>query len=112
MFNKIKKFFMDSRMSTTTIRHFVCYFLTVDGEKHSYSKFRYIDEDAIRCSGPEYIMMDIRSDGYIKDDNGIMYPLQNILSISWKCDDEIKDVYASEYKIFYDKNSKRKENNT
>lgn len=56
-------------------------------------------------------MYDVRSDGYIKDDNSVMYPLQNIVSISWVCDDEIENVYAKEYKVFYTKDSKRKEKN-
>ena len=111
MYNKIKKFFNDRR-TTTTIRHFICIFVTIDGKEHYYSKFKYIDENAIKCSGPEYIMYDIRRNEYIKDDNDIMYPLVNILSISWKCDDEIKNVYAEEYKVFYDKNSKRNKNNS
>ena len=111
MYNKIKKFF-NNQKPTTTIKHFICIFVTIDGKEHYYSKFRYIDENAIRCSGPEYIMYDIKCNGYIKDDKDIMYPLTNILSIFWKCDDEIKNVYIEEYKVFYNKNSKRKENNT
>lgn len=108
MFKRIKKIISDSAL-TTSIRHFSCNFVTVDGKEHFYSGFKYIDENAISCSGPEYIMYDVRSDGYIKDDNDIMYPLQNIISISWVCDDEIENVYAKEYKVFYTKDSKRKE---
>ena len=108
MFKRIKKIISDSAL-TTTIRHFTCNFVTVDGKEHSYSGFNYIDEDAISCSGPEYIMYNVRSDGYIKDDNDIMYPLPNIISISWACDDEIENVYVKEYKVFYTKDSKKKE---
>lgn len=108
MFERIKKLYSDSLL-TTTIRHFICNFITIDGKEHFYSGFNYIDEDAISCSGPEYIMYDVRSDGYIKDDNDIMYPLQNIISISWVCDDEIENVYVKEYKVFYTKDSKKKE---
>lgn len=50
----------------------------------------------------------VRSDGYIKDDNDVMYLLQNIISISWECDDEIENVYVEEYKTFYAKDSKKK----
>ena len=108
MFKRIKKNISDSAL-TTTIRHFTCNFVTVDGKEHSYSGFNYIDENAINCSGPEYIMYDVRSNGYIKDDNDIMYPLQNIISISWACDDEIENVYVEEYKTFYTKDSEKKE---
>ena len=108
MFKRIKKIISDSAL-TTTIRHFTCNFVTVDGKEHSYSGFKYIDEDTISCSGPEYIMYSIRSDGYIKDDNDIMYLLQNIISVSWACDDEIENVYVEEYKTFYTKDSKKKE---
>lgn len=54
-------------------------------------------------------MYSIRSDGYIKDDNNVMYLLQNIISVSWTCDDEVENVYVEEYKIFYTKDSKKKE---
>lgn len=108
MFKRIKKIISDSAL-TTTIRHFTCNFVTVDGKEHSYSGFKYIDEDVISCSGPEYIMYNVRSDGYIKDDNDIMYPLPNIISISWTCDDEIENVYVEEYKTFYTEDSKKKE---
>lgn len=108
MLNRIKKLYLDLTTDTTTIRHFICNFITVDGKSHFYSGFHYVDESALKCSGPEYIMYDIRSDGYIKDDNGVMYPLQNIISISWECDDEIENVYTKKYKVFYDRNSKRK----
>ena len=88
MFKYIKKNISDFAL-TTTIRHFTCNFVTVDEKEHSYFGFNYIDESAISCSGPEYIMYDVRSDGYIKDDNNVMYPLQNIISISWVCEEKM-----------------------
>ena len=88
----------------TTIKHYTCTFVTTDGKIHSYSKYRYIDENAIKCSGPEYIMIDIISNGYLKDDKDIMYPVSNIISISWKCDDEIDDIIQENYNVFYDRN--------
>lgn len=43
-------------------------------------------------------MTDVKSDGYLKDENGVMYPIQNIVSITWQVDCE-KTVIAkhSEY---------------
>ena len=40
--------------------------------------------ERLKCSVPEYIMLDITSAGYIRDENEIMYPLSNVVSIEWK----------------------------
>ena len=44
MFERIKKLYSDSGLITTTIRHFICNFVTIDGKEHSYSGFNYVDE--------------------------------------------------------------------
>ena len=64
MFERIKKLYSDSVLITTTIRHFICNFVTIDGKEHSYSGFNYVDESAISCNGPEYIlcMMFVQTD--------------------------------------------------
>ena len=48
-------------------------------------------------------MMDVKSDGYLVDNDGIMYPLQNVVSIAWECDDVIENVILHEHQVFYDK---------
>ena len=59
--------------------------------------------DGLLCTVPEYIMIDIKSDGYIEDQNDIMYPLQNILSIDWKLIDEkvVLDNFSHEFKVVF-----------
>ena len=59
-------------------------FKTVDGNEHSFKHTFYIDPNTIRCSVPEWIMIDVKHDGYIIVDKTI-YPLQNIISIDWYC---------------------------
>ena len=59
-------------------------FKTVDGNEHSFRHNFYIDPNTIRCSVPEWIMIDIKHDGYIIVDK-TTYPLQNIISIDWYC---------------------------
>ncbi|MDO4966781.1 MAG: hypothetical protein Q4E51_08760 [Lachnospiraceae bacterium] len=86
-----------------TICHYTAHFVTTDGVSHCYTRYRYGAPEQIRCSVPEYIMIDIKSDGYLKDDNGVMYPLQNVASISWECDDIVEGVALEEYRVFYDK---------
>lgn len=46
-------------------------------------------------------MIDINSDGYIEDDNEVMYPLSNIISIKWELVDEktVEDIFK-EYQFF------------
>ena len=59
-------------------------FKTVDGEEHSFRHNFYIDPNTIRCSVPEWIMIDGKHDGYIMVGE-TAYPLQNIISIDWHC---------------------------
>ena len=48
-------------------------------------------------------MIDIKSDGYIEDQNDVMYPLQNILSIDWKLIDEkvVLDNFRHEFEVIF-----------
>ena len=59
-------------------------FKTVDGNEHSFRHKFYIDPNTIRCSVPEWIMIDVKRDGYIMVGE-TAYPLQNIISIDWYC---------------------------
>ena len=48
-------------------------------------------------------MIRIKSDGYIEDQNDVMYPLQNILSIDWKLIDEkvVLDNFRHEFEVVF-----------
>lgn len=48
-------------------------------------------------------MIDIKSDGYIKDINDFMYPIQNIISIEWKLLEEkiVLDNLYHKWDIFF-----------
>lgn len=59
-------------------------FKTIDGEEHSFRHHLYIDPNTIRCSIPEWIMTDVKHDGYIMVGD-TAYPLTNIISIDWHC---------------------------
>lgn len=80
-------------------------FTTIDGEEHYGITYKYADSSRLRVSVPEYIMINIEDKGYIKDDDEIMYPLQNVASIRWELvDEKIKQCYSDEYRfqIFFD----------
>ncbi len=66
-----------------TVYSYRAIFKTIDGEIH-YSYFNYLDLDTLTCDGPAYIMIGKK---YLKDENGVMYPLQNIISIKWEIND-------------------------
>lgn len=59
-------------------------FKTLDGDEHSFRHKFYIDPNTIRCSIPEWIMIDIKHEGYIMVGE-TAYPFQNIISIDWYC---------------------------
>ena len=84
-----------------TAIHYTVSFTTIDNEKHKYSYFSHINPDSITCSIPEYLMLFIKKNGYIKDDAGIMYPLQNIISIEWTMDSTIKAIETNPYEACY-----------
>ena len=80
-------------------------FITTDGEEHCGVTYKYANSSCLSISVPEYIMINIEDKGYMKDDNGVMYPLQNIASIRWELlDEKTKQCYSGEYRfqIFFD----------
>lgn len=87
--------------NTITAIHYTAVFTTIDNEKHEYSRFNYINSEKITCTVPEYLMIYVKRDGYIKDDANIMYPLQNVISIQWVMDSMINAVETNPYEVIY-----------
>ena len=56
-------------------------FVTVDGKEHEGPTYNWIIPTRIKCSPSTYIMYDVSSDGYLRDENGVMYILSNIIYI-------------------------------
>ena len=78
-------------------------FTTTDGEYHIGLPFKWINASRIICPVSEYFMIGVKSDGYIYDENCIMYPLTNILSIEWEKIGEVSVVdNFSDYQIVFD----------
>lgn len=48
-------------------------------------------------------MHTVKSDGYISDDEGVQYPLHNVLAIRWKLVNEIvgESRYKDRYRIWF-----------
>ena len=85
------------------LQRFQPIFITTDGTKHKGYKSNWFNADGLLCTVPEYIMIDIKSDGYIEDQNDVMYPLQNILSIDWKLIDEkvVLDNFSHKFEVVF-----------
>ena len=87
-----------------TLRKYRPYFATTDGVKHEGAKYNWAISERLRCSIPQYIMIDIKSDGYIEDSNGTMYPLVNVVSIEWEVEKEmIVEDNFDRYQVFVTK---------
>lgn len=99
IFKKEKK--MVAKKKTVTLKKFRPVFTTVDGNTHIGWGYKYGIVERLLCTIPEYIMIDVKSDGYMKDHRGVMYPLESIISIDWTLEDEkvVEDKFG-EYKIF------------
>lgn len=94
----MKKIFKKDKI---TIQKYKPFFITIDNIKHEGLEYNWGIVDRLRCSVPEYIMIDIKSDGYIEDENKIMYPLSNIISIEWKLiEEKIVEDNFGDYQIF------------
>ena len=89
------------KKKTVTLKKFRPVFTTVDGNTHIGCEYKYGIKERLLCTIPEYIMIDIKSDGYIKDHRNVMYPLTNIVSIDWSLEDEkvVEDKF-SEWIVF------------
>ena len=85
---------------TVELRRYIAEFKTTDGEIHKFSRYRFANPKAIICTIPEYIMVDVKSDGYMTDDDGIMYPLSNVVSIKWIPTDEPATAHDNG-RVFY-----------
>ena len=96
MFNFFKK-----NTPLIEVIHYLVYFKTTDGNKHQYTHFRYVDPAQLNCSIPEYLMCKIKMNGYFEDDNGFMYPLQNVVQIEWKEDARKTVKQGDRWNIFY-----------
>ena len=96
MFNFFKK-----NTPLIEVIHYSVYFKTIDGNKHQYTHFRYADPAQLNCSIPEYLMCGITTDGYLEDDNGFMYPLQNVVQIEWEEDTRKTVKQGDSWNVFY-----------
>lgn len=98
MFKKIFK------KEIVTLRKYRPIFVTTDGVKHEGQTYNWGIVERLRCSIPKYIMIDIKSDGYIEDNKKVMYPLTNVVSIEWELVKELKlEDNFGDYTIFVSK---------
>lgn len=62
-----------------TLTGFDIEFTTLDGAKHIFSRVNYMDENTlIDRDGLHYYICDKK---FLKDDDGVIYPMENIISI-------------------------------
>ncbi|MFQ7801371.1 MAG: hypothetical protein ACLRHW_17980, partial [Coprobacillus cateniformis] len=67
--------------------------------------------EQLQCSIPDYLMTSIRCDGYVKDMNGCMYPLENVIKIEWNlCEAQTITLKTClpRFKTFYTKDEFKK----
>lgn len=93
-----KKLFENPKIK---IQRYKPVFVTVDGKEHEGLTYNWIIPTRIKCSPSTYIMYGVSSDGYLKDKEGVMYILSNIISIDWQVveEKEVEDKY-SEYQVY------------
>lgn len=78
---------------TITLRHYIIYFKTVDGELHTFTKLAYCDESSINCSALEMYLIGKER---LEDDTGAYYPMSNVVKVYAELDDVIENVIAIE----------------
>lgn len=93
-----------------TIQQYKCIFTTIDGATHNGFTTRWAIADRLRCTVPDYVMIDIKSQGYIWDENHNMYILSNVISIEWiKVDEKVIVDTFSRYDIFIDESDTKED---
>ena len=95
MFKRIKKLFEKEKV---TVQKFKPFFITTDGIEHEGLNYNWVISNRLRRTVPQYLMTYIKTDGYMKDINEIMYPLTNIISIRWDLLDEkiVEDRFSDD----------------
>lgn len=103
MFQRKKNEQKSSKVKTALLQKYQPVFITVNGESHVGCEYKWANDSGLLCSVPEYIMIYIKKDGYMKDTDGIIYPLQNIVSIKWELLEEknVADIFSNTYQIFF-----------
>lgn len=86
LFNRNKE---EKKVETTTLKHYKLVFKTIDGETHEFNRISHIDESAITCSALDYYLS---NEKFLKDDAGVHYPIQNIISIQFELDNVIENA--------------------
>ena len=82
------------------VQKFKPFFVTTDGRIHECADYNWCIADRINCTIPQFIMIDIKSDGYIEDEYGVMYPLTNVVSIKWELlEERIVEDNFGEYNV-------------
>lgn len=106
MFGKIKETVIAKPM---LLRSYRPIFKTIDGEEHVGIQYKYADENRVRGSVPELLMISVKSNGYLVDIASKMYPLANIISIEWDLVDEQIKQYQSKYEwqIYFEEDEVR-----
>lgn len=92
---------LTKKKKMVTVKKFRPVFTTIDGNAHIGMEYKYGIVNRLSCSIPEFMMIRIKDDGYLKDNESVMYPLANIISIDWKLEDkrEIEDKF-DQFTIF------------
>lgn len=99
--NKIKE---KRRPKTIILQKYQPFFTTIDNVVHEGTdKYKWVNSDEILCTIPEYLMIGIKSDGYMEDKNDVIYPIQNIISIEWKLLEEkiVLDNFYHKWNVFF-----------
>lgn len=96
---KIKKNILEKEK--VTVQKFKPFFTTTDGVEHEGLNYNWGISNRLRCTVPEFIMIDVKSDGYIEDKDKVMYLLKNVISIRWELlEERIVENNFDTYKLF------------
>lgn len=82
-FKKIK----NEKSEIAILKHFKVIFETIDNKTHEYNGCDYIDEDAIDCDFLSHYLSEVGN--FLEDDQGVKYPISNIIFIKAKHNDTI-----------------------
>lgn len=86
--------------SERIVTKFRCDFITTDGKEHSYNGYKWM-EDAAFYDPIRYLCIEAHEKGFLRDDDGTAYPMENILSFKMIPVAKGKVIDRHQYKNFF-----------
>lgn len=89
-------FWKKDKKEIVNLKKYKPFFVTNDGAEHEGCNYKWLRKDGFVLI-PVYLMNESKSDGYMIDNNFVMYLMDDVKSVEWKLIAEKKVILNSRY---------------